>query len=122
MTNGLRYTYRGSWCAEGSPSSWEGDWRAVGEKGTALWDGFGDPKGQIVVGPGGFHSAVSDIAESPRPIKSGISGSLDEFIQALKTGSTPQGECHDNIKSFAMVCAAVESSRRRERVELAELL
>ena len=28
MTGGLRYTYRGSWCAEGKPTSWEADWRA----------------------------------------------------------------------------------------------
>jgi len=122
MTNGLRYTYRGSWCAEGSPSSWEADWRAVAEKGTALWDGHGDPKGQIVVEPGGFHSKVADISEKSFEIKSGIAGSLDEFLNALKTGATPNGECHDNIKSFAMVCAAVESSRRRQRVEIAELM
>jgi predicted dehydrogenase len=122
MTDGLRYTYRGSWCAEGSPSSWEGDWRAVGEKGTALWDGFGDPKGQVVVEPGGFHSKVEDIGEASQSVRSGIEGSLDEFLNALETGSTPNGECHDNIKSFAMVCAAVESSRRKQRVQIAELL
>ena len=122
MSDGLRYTYRGSWCAEGSPSSWEGDWRAVGENGTALWDGFGDPHGQVVTVPGGFHSEVGDIAEKSFEIKSGIAGSLAEFVHALQTGAVPNGECHDNIKSFAMVCAAVESARRSERVELAELL
>jgi len=122
MTGGLRYTYRGSWCAEGSPSSWESDWRAVSENGTALWDGFGDPKGQVVVEAGGFHSKVDDIGERSLEIKSGIAGSLDEFLLALKTGSVPNGECHDNIKSFAMVCAAVESSRRGERVTIAELI
>src|SRR5689334_6563156 len=31
MTGGLRFTYRGSWCAEGLHTSWESDWRAVGE-------------------------------------------------------------------------------------------
>lgn len=122
MTDGLRYTYRGSWCAEGSPSSWEGDWRAVGVNGTALWDGHGDPNGQIVVEPGGFHSKVEDISEESLPIRSGIAGSLDEFLDALEAESIPNGECHDNIKSFAMVCAAVESARRRQRVEIAELL
>ena len=122
MTDGLRYTYRGSWCAEGAHSSWEGDWRAVGANGTGLWDGFGDPSGQIVSLASGFHSEVSDISELSLEIKSGIAGSLAEFVHALKTGSVPNGECHDNIKSFSMVCAAVESARRRERVELAEFL
>ncbi len=122
MTDGLRYTYSGSWCAEGSPTSWEAEWRAVGEKGTCLWDGHGDPNGQIVVAPAGFHSEVEDISTQSLPIKTGIAGSLAEFVWALKTGGIPNGECHDNIKSFAMVCAAVESARRRQRVELAELL
>ncbi len=122
MTDGLRYTYRGSWCGEGSPTSWEADWRAVGSQGTALWDGHGDPRGQVVVAPDGFHSKIADIHEASPSVKSGIEGSLDEFLNALATGATPNGECHDNILSFAMVCAAVESSRRGERVEIAELL
>jgi len=122
MTDGLRYTYRGSWCAEGAPSSWEGNWRAVGGNGTALWDGFGDPNGQVVVEPGGFNSIVEDIAESSLPVRSGIAGALHDFLDALETGATPNGECHDNIKSFAMVCAAVESSIRGQRVEIAELM
>ena len=122
MSGGLVYTYRGSWCAEGAPTSWEADWRAVGEKGTGLWDGVEDPTGQVVTEPGGFHSIVADVAEASTPIKSGIAGSLAEFVTALKTGIVPNGECHDNIKSFAMVCAAVESAKRRQRVELAEFL
>ena len=44
MENGCRYTYRGSWCSEGRHTSWESDWRAVGEKGTAIWDGTGSPR------------------------------------------------------------------------------
>ena len=122
MTGGLRYTYRGSWCAEGLHTSWESDWRAAGVNGTALWDGHGDPKAQIVKESGGFHSTCTDLSEASPSVKSGIEGSLEEFLHALKTGATPNGECHDNIKSFAMVCAAVESSRRAERVLLSELL
>jgi predicted dehydrogenase len=122
MSGGLRYAYSGSWCAEGLHTSWESEWRAVGENGTCLWDGHNDPVGQIVTQAGGFHSEVADVSITQTEMKSGIAGSLDEFIWALETGGTPNGECHDNIKSFAMVCAAVESARRRERVELAELL
>lgn len=39
-------------------------------------------------------------------------------LNALDTGSTPMGECHDNIKSLAMVFAALESAARRERVAI----
>src|ERR671925_351900 len=34
MSDGLRFTYRGSWCAEGRITSWESEWRAVGPNGT----------------------------------------------------------------------------------------
>ena len=36
MTNGVIFTYRGSWCAEGCPTSWNGDWRFVGDRGTSM--------------------------------------------------------------------------------------
>ncbi|MHC4714663.1 MAG: Gfo/Idh/MocA family protein, partial [Planctomycetota bacterium] len=39
MTGGIVYTYQGSWCSEGMNTTWEADWRIIGDKGTALWDG-----------------------------------------------------------------------------------
>ena len=39
MSNGLVYTYRGSWCSEGLNTTWESDWRIVGQNGSLKWDG-----------------------------------------------------------------------------------
>jgi predicted dehydrogenase len=122
MEDGLQYNYRGSWCAEGCHTSWEGDWRAVGDRGTARWDGHEQLFGEVVTKSGGFHSECERIEGAPVPVKGGIEGSLEEFLNALKTGVTPQGECHDNIKSFAMVMAAYESAIRGETVAISELL
>lgn len=120
MTNGLSYTYRGSWCSEGAHTSWEGAWRAVGPRGTALWDGHGRPEADIVRAANGFHARTERItASAPRAEPSGIHGSLADFLRALDTGSTPMGECHDNIQSLAMVFAAVESAGQRRRVKVA---
>lgn len=117
MTGGLRYTYRGSWCAEGCPTSWQGAWRAVGPQGTALWDGDHAPTASVVVAPGGFESRTEERAATPgSSMALGIAGSLRDFVHALTTGGTPMGECHDNIKSLAMVFAAIESSRTGQRV------
>jgi len=119
MDGGLRYTYRGSWCAEGKSTTWEGDWRAVGEHGTAIWAGTDAPSADIVIGTSGFvreTKRVDSIVD--RAIKGGIEGSLAEFVSALKNGTTPNGECHDNIKSLAMVFAAVESASTGQRVAL----
>jgi len=119
MSNGLRYTYRGSWCSEGKHTSWEGEWRAVGQHGTAVWDGHGTPSAEIVTETKGFLSSTTTIdAEVDPTLPSGIAGSLRDFLNALETGHTPMGECHDNIKSLAMVFAAIESASTGPRITI----
>ncbi|MGI4790210.1 MAG: Gfo/Idh/MocA family protein [Janthinobacterium lividum] len=117
MTGGLRYTYRGSWSSEGHDTSWESDWRAVGPRGTALWDGQGPPTAAVVIGTDGFTRLTAPVeGEVLHDTPGGIAGSLRDFLNALQTGATPMGECHDNIKSLAMVFAAIESSATGKRV------
>ncbi len=43
---------------------------------------------------------------------------LRDFLNALATGATPMGECHDNIKSLAMVFGAIESAATARRVAI----
>jgi predicted dehydrogenase len=118
MTGGLRYTYRGSWCAEGRITSWESEWRAVGSNGSATWDGHNPPVADVVTGSGGFLSDVEPRTTPVEEIAPGIAGSLREFLHALATGATPMGECHDNIKSLAMVFGAIESAATGRRVAI----
>ncbi len=117
MTGGLRYTYRGSWSSEGRDTSWEADWRAVGPRGTAIWDGHGTPSAGIVSGTEGF-SRQSELIEGVvrHDAPPGVAGALADFLNALETGAAPMGECHDNIQSLAMVFAAIESSATGQRV------
>ena len=121
LTGGLRYTYRGSWCAEGRQTSWEAEWRAAGPHGTATWDGVGGhaPVADIVTESGGFiREAQTYTSEVPPDMPPGIAGSLRDFLHALDTGATPMGECHDNIKSLAMVFGAIESAATGQRVKI----
>jgi predicted dehydrogenase len=118
MTGGLRYIYRGSWCAEGRITSWESEWRAVGSQGSATWDGQSPPVAEIVTKPGGFLSEVAAHTAPVADIAPGIAGSLRDFLNALTTGATPLGVCHDNIKSLAMVFAAIESAATGRRVKI----
>jgi predicted dehydrogenase len=94
----------------------------VGENGSAKWNGFDSFYAEVVTKRGGFHSECERVEGTKAEVLGGIEGSLAEFLNALKTGDTPMGECHDNIKSFAMTIAAYESSLRGETVEIAELL
>lgn len=122
MTEGVRFSYRGSWCAEGMHTSWEGDWRAVGSRGTAKWIGDTPPTGEQVSETGNFLSKMSSFEIPEVAVGMGIGGSLNEFLDALRHGTTPNGECHDNIRSLAMVFGAIESAKRGERVQIAEIL
>jgi predicted dehydrogenase len=119
MTGGLRFSYRGSWCAEGLKTSWQSEWRAFGPSGAAAWDGETDPVAGKVTGADGFIRDSERITvKSAENIPGGIAGSLAEFLDSLRTGRTPQGECHDNIKSLAMVFAAIESAQTGRRVKI----
>jgi len=122
MAGGLRYTYCGSWCADGKPTSWEAEWLAFGPRGSAAWDGAGAPSADVVAESEGFIRKATNIEGEVDPnFAGGIAGSLRDFVNALKTGATPMGECHDNIKSLAMVMAAVKSSRTGQRVLINEI-
>ena len=121
MSNGMKFNYRGSWCADGLHSSWEGEWRAVGSNGTAKWNGHDQIEAEIVTGFEGFHRPVERKVGTKLDMSEGIDGSLRDFLNALQSGATPQGECHDNIKSLAMVFAAIESAKRDERVLISVL-
>jgi predicted dehydrogenase len=127
MGRGIVFTYRGSWCAEGCPSSWNGDWRVIGTEGTLIMEGDRFPRGQRrkTGGSSGFHVEMEELVVAKCESNgAGIAGSLNEFLDALERGTTPassqqpQCEVHDNIHSLAMVFAAMESSRAHARLPL----
>jgi predicted dehydrogenase len=111
FTNGVRFTYQGSWCARGLDTSWESSWRVLGPNGSATWDGYDSLVTEVA------DTGRREVAAPPIPAE-GIEGSLADFIGALRGGPAPMSECHDNIRSLAMVMAAVESSRTGRRVPI----
>ncbi len=119
MTGGVMFAYRGSWCAEGCHTSWNGDWRVIGREGTLLYEHDNPPHGQVLAGDEGFSRPLKDLEVVDSPVeKGGMHGGLSEMLRFLETGEKPQTECHDNIKSLAMVFGAIESSREGKRVEI----
>jgi predicted dehydrogenase len=120
MTDGLVYTYRGSWCAEGLNTSWECEWRAIGEKGSAAWNGHSDLRAQRVLRGSGFHSELEDapIAAEEDGQPTGHAGCINEFLDCVHSGARPQTIAEDNIKSLAMVFGAIESAASSRCVEI----
>lgn len=115
MTDSSRYVYTGSWCNEGLPTSWNGQWTARGAMGSAAWDGASRPTVDSNV-----HVPLPD--PSTREGLEEIAGALSEFVDAVRSGLIPYGDIHSNVWSLAMVEGAVESSLSGSRVLLATLL
>jgi predicted dehydrogenase len=117
MSDGVVFTYRGSWCAEGCHTSWNGDWRLIGTKGTLLYEKDAEPVGQVVANKTGFNRKLRDIRAPKAAVRhTGMHGALREMLAFLRTGKKPQTECHDNIRSLAMVFAAIDAAAKRRRV------
>jgi len=112
LASGARFVYAGSRCTPGLQTSWNADWRVYAEGGAAAWDG----DDVVRVDADGVGFEVPDGSE-------GIEGSLEEFVSALRSGTTPQNEVRANVLSLAMVEGAIRSSERGgARVVVAELL
>lgn len=117
--NRIVYTYRGSWCNEGMQTSWNADWRIVGSKGTLRWDGEQTVRAEAVKADGkhGFNSEMAAAPIEPVALPyTGHEAMLRDFVHAVRNGGTPMCPCQDNIKSLAMVLAAVQSAKSGQRV------
>jgi predicted dehydrogenase len=122
LTHGIVFTYRGSWCAEGLNTTWESEWRIVGEAGSVKWDGAAGLQAQAVAERGGFFSRMGDVVVAPYESDDkigGHAGLIREFVACVRTGDVPETIAADNIKSLAMVFAAIESAEtgRTARME-----
>ncbi len=121
MTGGSVYTYQGSWCSEGHNTKWESSWRIIGTKGTLLWDGGTGFAAETVAKTGGFRSEMTPSAVpefAPGPRQGGHAGLLNDFIECLKTGRTPETAAADNIHSLAMVHGAIRSAAAGRKVKI----
>jgi predicted dehydrogenase len=121
LTDGIVYTYRGSWCSEGLNTTWECDWRFVGDQGSAKWDGGDGFQAQAVASTGSFFSKHTDLVlpgvDTTGKVD-GHAGLIREFVHCVRTGTTPETICTDNIKSLSMVFGAIQSAETGRRVEL----
>jgi predicted dehydrogenase len=120
MTNGVVCTYRGSWCAEGMSTSWECDWRIVGTKGSATWDGGNQFRAERITGNEGFMRPKEAVALELPPAgkETGHLICIRDFFDCVRSGREPETICTDNIKTLAMVLGAIESAERYQRVTI----
>lgn len=113
----LHATHVSCGCAVGSKTSWNGDWRIEGPNGSIDWDSTGTWHSHL-------HRTEQKIDRQPIEhlgVPASEQAMLDEFFAAIDENREPECSAQDNLKSLAMVFAAIKSAKEKRRVELNEL-
>jgi predicted dehydrogenase len=122
LTDGIIFTYRGSWCARGLGTSWESAWRIICERGTLIWDGHDSIRAETTDAPRdglfdtGYAVEVPPLGAADRV--GGHLGVLQDFVAAVRGGPPPETRGADNIRSLAMVMGAIRSVETGMRVPI----
>jgi len=106
---GAVVNYRGSWVSTAPQTNWAGEWHIEGENGELVWTSRGEKpeyaairlRGETELTP----IALPELTELDR------SGSLAAFVEAVNTNSAPETSGRDNLKTLALMFAAIESAR-----------
>ncbi|MBE5767319.1 MAG: Gfo/Idh/MocA family oxidoreductase [Clostridiales bacterium] len=96
-------------------TAWHSQWRIIGTKGTAIWNGFDDaPEAQFV---GSDERVRLPMPESWDGIP-WFAGAINEMLTALKEGRESENVCTYNYGSVAMTFSAIESATTGLRVDV----
>jgi predicted dehydrogenase len=118
LEGGVLFTYRGSWAAAGQETPWFGRWRIDGTEGAARWEDGSPPAferltGYTDMGPQ-FECGELAVIDGPNDHPAAVPA----LLEGLAAGDPMPTEARDNIRSLAMVEAAIESCRVGEWVEI----
>ncbi len=118
FASGLVATHVANGAAVGSRTSYNGDWRIEGDQGSLDWKG--DKLSYS-------HLHRTDKNVDAREIKLDATAPqdqamLDEFFAAIEGNRAPECNAQDNLKSLAMVFAAIQSAKENREVQLSELM
>lgn len=113
MENGARIAYNASWCSKGEHADWNGNWLLEGTRGALSAE-----KGVITLleAPERYLVRRTEAIAAAGPEKLNQDHVLDDFIACRRRGEVPRTSVLDNLRSIAMVFAAVRAVRTGRRV------
>lgn len=126
---GAHISYSGSWVSRNRETTWDGSWEIQGAAGSISWEqnrvqyrpspeNFGLTvyrRDMLELGDGVMEVPLVQLPAEER------AGTLLEFTSARRERRPPQASGEDNLRSLALVYAAVESTRNGgDWVELAK--
>ena len=108
---GLLFRYTASWSAAGLETPWFGTWRLDGRRAAATWDGAGTVVVERLIGHGPegpvFEREPIALANEPNDHPAAVPA----LLRQMAAGGPVETEARDNIRSLAMVDAAIASAR-----------
>jgi predicted dehydrogenase len=108
---GAVVTYRGNWVSLGQPTTWTGTWHMDCDEGEITWcDRRSRPQQREYLEVHPLHSVAPPPIDIPTLAQRDFMGSLAAFVDAIDTGAQPGPSGQDNIKTLALMLAAIESA------------
>lgn len=122
MTKDTIFSYRGSWSSIGHNTSFNGQWRIIGEYGTLLWDGDFNLSLEKRVDN---RKIYKEIVKTPARFKLKpyelflyeLEQNLKIFLSSISNNSLPDCWCEDNIHTLEMVLLAIKSSENKSKIK-----
>jgi predicted dehydrogenase len=114
LEGGLPVAYFASWAGLGAETSWNGDWRIAGSKGTLRWVGA-----DIAFSPEGVRRRKVPMVKWPATHQAYL---LEAFTRCLETGEEPETSAARNLNSLAATHAAVRSAREGRAVAVDDVM
>jgi predicted dehydrogenase len=118
FSGGATATHHASGASVGGQTPWHGDLRLEGPEGSLTWE---EDRLYFTSHKPGTEATREEIPLDPLPT-AGMDGCLAEFVAAVRERREPECSGGDNLKSLAIVFAAVRSAEERRPVKIAELL
>jgi predicted dehydrogenase len=118
LENGARFVYAASWCAQGDFADWNGNWLVDGDLGSLRY------RDEVLtlnhVSPR-YEVEDSQVVRQNGPPLLNQAYVLADFMAAREENRLPRTNIFDNLKSFAMVSAAVEAVNSGQVTPIASL-
>lgn len=116
MENGTVLVYNAVMDTNVCKTAWHSQWRVIGERGTALWNGFDAvPTAEFFGEDKKIRTVSLEVPKDWNQIP-WFAGALDEMLSALKEGQESESSCMNNYGSVAMTFSAIESAKSGQRV------
>ena len=115
---GLMVIHHALGCSVGKMSSWDGELRIEGARGSLTWE---DADLRYVRSYPG-DEAKDEVLPCDQMPANDCQMVLAEFVGAVAEGREPECSAQDNLKTLAMVFGAILSDQRGEWVEIAEMM